>query len=92
MQTLLTFVGKYSLLEDDDTRNSPYWLATEAAFTVAYGSVILLRFLSCSKQRFPPSPLIFVYLVLLMLMHGLTAIGQLLMLTRTWHAFWYGLP
>lgn len=91
LQALLTFVGKFSLLEDDDTRNSPFWLATETAFTVVYGTVILLKFFPCTKQRFPPGKLVLTYLLLLMLMHGITALGQLLMLTKTRHAFWYAL-
>jgi hypothetical protein len=86
-QLLLTFIGKYSLLEDDNPRNAPFWFASEFIFTLAYFTVIMFKFLPGSRDRFPPSRLIPVYLILLMLMHGLTAIGQALIMTNTKNAF-----
>lgn len=88
-QLLLTFVGKFSLLEDDNPRNAPFWFTYELVFTLFYLVVILLKFIPGPRERFPPSALILIYLSLLMVMHGLSGIGQLLIMMGTRNAFWY---
>lgn len=85
----MSFVGKFSLLEDDNPRNSPFWFTSELLFTLSYATVISFKFLPGARDRFPPGKLIPLYLIVLMIMHGLSALGQIMIVAGIPNAFWY---